>query len=203
MRQQLVDARGRLGGQPLEYVAQVGERVEPVHLGRLDQAHDRCGPFSRSQTAGKQPVGPAQRDRAGLILAPVVVQRGGAVLEVVRERGPAPQAVVDGARWPIRPTRGRAAGSTRRARRRRSGAQRASRARVSDRLNFLRGLTSGPAAHPGQPREGRRAVRIASDSIVCGTPQWARIGLPPTDGVRIHEADPHVAGRSRKAQEPR
>ena len=40
MRQQVVDAAVEVGGQPIEYVAQIGPGFEPVELGRLHQAHD-------------------------------------------------------------------------------------------------------------------------------------------------------------------
>lgn len=43
MRQQLLDAASRVRRQPLEYVLQLGVRIEVIHLCRTDQAHDRRG----------------------------------------------------------------------------------------------------------------------------------------------------------------
>lgn len=63
MRQELGDPAGRLCWQPLEYVAHVRVRVEPVELGRVDQAHDGGGAFASPQGAGEQPVLSPQRQR--------------------------------------------------------------------------------------------------------------------------------------------
>ena len=43
MRQQFLDAAGRVGRQALEHVLQVDVWIEVVHLRRTDQAHDRLG----------------------------------------------------------------------------------------------------------------------------------------------------------------
>ena len=49
MRQQLLDPAGRLRRQPCQHVLEVCIRVMPVELGRLNQAHHRCGTLSRPQ----------------------------------------------------------------------------------------------------------------------------------------------------------
>ena len=49
MRQEFGDAAGGLRRQPLEDVAHVGVGVDPVELGRVDQAHDCSGAFARAQ----------------------------------------------------------------------------------------------------------------------------------------------------------
>lgn len=93
--QQFVDAAGRLCRQPLEHIAQVGVRIDAVHLRRADQAHDRRGALAGAQTAGEQPVVAPERDRPDPVLDPVVVGRQVAIAEVARERRPALQAVID------------------------------------------------------------------------------------------------------------
>ena len=49
MRQQLADGADRLGRQALHDVLQVGMRLVPIELGRVDQAHDGSGPLARPQ----------------------------------------------------------------------------------------------------------------------------------------------------------
>ncbi len=48
MRQQFLDAAGRVGRQALEHVLQVDVWIEVVHLRRTDQAHDRRGTLARA-----------------------------------------------------------------------------------------------------------------------------------------------------------
>ena len=92
--QQLIDAAGLVRGQPRKNILEVGVGIVPAHTCRLDQAHHRRCPLARAQATGKQPVAPANRDRADLVLDPVVVHRQLSVIDEPRERLPAPQAVV-------------------------------------------------------------------------------------------------------------
>lgn len=62
MRQQLRDLAGRLHRQPLQHVSQVGIRVKPIELGRLDEADHGRSPLARAQAADEQPVLPPQRN---------------------------------------------------------------------------------------------------------------------------------------------
>jgi hypothetical protein len=95
MRQQLVDTAGRLRGQPLQDVFQVCVGIVSIELGRVHQAHHRRGASASTQGSGEQPVRASQRDRADLVLYPVVVRRQAPVVDVARQRRPAAQAVVD------------------------------------------------------------------------------------------------------------
>lgn len=45
MRQQFLDPTGRLRGQPLQHVLEVGVRIVAIDVGRVHQAHDGCGPL--------------------------------------------------------------------------------------------------------------------------------------------------------------
>ncbi len=49
MRQQFVDAAGRLGRQPLKHVLQVRAGFVPVDTRGVQQAHDGRRPFARAQ----------------------------------------------------------------------------------------------------------------------------------------------------------
>jgi len=73
MWQQFVDPAGRLCRQPFENVARIGVRIEVVHLGQADQAHDCRGAPSGAQAAGEQPAGSSESDRPDPVLDPVVV----------------------------------------------------------------------------------------------------------------------------------
>lgn len=95
MRQQLVDATGRLRGQAFEHVAQVGVGVMPIHSCRVDQAHDRSGPLPRTQAASEQSVIATDRDGPDQVFDAVIVRRQAAIVEVAGQRHPAPEAVVD------------------------------------------------------------------------------------------------------------
>jgi len=73
MRQEFLDATGRLSRQSFEYVFEIAIRIVAIELGGLDQAHDHGRTASCAQRAGEQPVGSSQRDRADSVLDPVVV----------------------------------------------------------------------------------------------------------------------------------
>lgn len=73
MRQQLFDPIVRMRGQACEYVLQVGVRVMPVHLRRLDQTHDGRRTSTRSLRASEQPILAPKGDGPDLVLDPVIV----------------------------------------------------------------------------------------------------------------------------------
>ena len=56
MRQQLLDPAVQLGRQPAENVLEVGKRVMPVELCRLQQAHHHCSTLPGQFTADEQPI---------------------------------------------------------------------------------------------------------------------------------------------------
>lgn len=97
MRQQLGKAAVWLAGQACEDVLQIGEGLVAIEACGLDETHDRCGTLAGTKRAGKQPVLATERDRPDLVLYPVVVDGHAPVIDVVRERGPALEAVIDGA----------------------------------------------------------------------------------------------------------
>ena len=82
--------------QTLQHITQVGPRVVPVHPCRLHQAHDDGGPLTCEFTAHELPGAASHRPRLDLPFQVVVVQRHGAVLQVLRECCPVDQHVVDG-----------------------------------------------------------------------------------------------------------
>lgn len=96
MRQQLTDTAVGPGRQPVHHILEIGIRIKAVELGRLDQAHDGSGSLPSPQAARKQPVLAAQRNRAHLVLDPVVVDRYPPILQEPGERRPAAQAVIHG-----------------------------------------------------------------------------------------------------------
>ena len=58
--QQLLDSAVELRRQPGENVLEVGPRVMPAQLGRLQQAHHHCGALAGQLTAYKKPVAPTK-----------------------------------------------------------------------------------------------------------------------------------------------
>lgn len=96
MRQQFVNAAGRLRGQALEDVAQIGVGIVAIEPRRVHKAHDGRSPLAGTQAAGEQPVIAPDGDRPDLVLDPVVVDRQFTVVDVARQRRPAVQAVADG-----------------------------------------------------------------------------------------------------------
>lgn len=56
VRQEFLELAGRLGGQALEHVGQVGVGIKVVELCRLDQGHDRGGALTGAEGSGKEPV---------------------------------------------------------------------------------------------------------------------------------------------------
>lgn len=75
MRQQLVDATGGVRRQAIQHVLEVGVGVVPVDAGRVQQAHDGRRPFACSQAASEEPIRSSDRDRADLVLDPIVGDR--------------------------------------------------------------------------------------------------------------------------------
>ena len=67
-----------------------------IEFGGLNQAHDRCRPFSGAQTARKEPILATCRNRPDAILDPVIVNRDQAVADIMDERKPAFETVIDG-----------------------------------------------------------------------------------------------------------
>lgn len=94
MRQQLANLTGLVRRQPLQHIAQVGMRIKPIELFRLDQAHDGGRTLASQQRACKQPVLAPNRNGAHLVLDPVVVDGQSAVVDEPRERLPALEAIV-------------------------------------------------------------------------------------------------------------
>jgi len=95
MRQQIADRTGLVSWKSCQHVLEVSIGIVTIELGRLDQAHDRRGSLARHQRFREQPVLPARRPRADLLLVQVVVDRQCGVAQVARECAPAVQAVVD------------------------------------------------------------------------------------------------------------
>src|SRR5664280_3930610 len=93
--QQLLDPTVQLRRQAREDVFQVGPRVVPVELGRLQQAHHHSGPLAGQLTADEQPIAPPEGPRPYSVLAVVIVQRHIAVEQEAPEPLPALQAVVN------------------------------------------------------------------------------------------------------------
>ena len=58
VRQQLLDPAVQLRGQSREHVFQVGPRLVPIELGRLQQAHHYRGALVGQLAADEQPVFP-------------------------------------------------------------------------------------------------------------------------------------------------
>jgi len=95
MRQQVFDPAGRVRRQPFEHVLEVRVGLVAVDAGRVQQAHDRGGPFSRAQAPCEQPVRPPECDRTDVVFDPVVRDRHLAIFDEASELTPAVQAVVD------------------------------------------------------------------------------------------------------------
>lgn len=95
MRQQFADVTVFGAWQPREHVGQPGMWITVVGFRRGEQAHDRRGAFARLLGAGEEPILPAQGDGPDRALDRVVVDRVTAIVQIARQRGPAPQGVVD------------------------------------------------------------------------------------------------------------
>lgn len=67
--QQLLDPAVQLRGQAREDVLQVGPRLVPVELGRLQQAHHYSGPLAGQLTADEQPIAPPEGPGSDPVLA--------------------------------------------------------------------------------------------------------------------------------------
>src|SRR5438067_527066 len=71
--QQFLDSAVRQRGQPHEHVCEVGPRVSPVELGRLQQAHRHGSSFTRQLAADEQPRLSSHGPRPDLVFEVVVV----------------------------------------------------------------------------------------------------------------------------------
>ena len=85
---QLLDPSVQLGRQPAENVLEVGKRVMPVELGRLQEAHHHHSAFAGQLAAYEHPVAPPQSPRPDLVLDVIVIHGHGAVTQELRERLP-------------------------------------------------------------------------------------------------------------------
>jgi hypothetical protein len=94
MRQQLRNITRPLRRQAREDVLQISIRIMPIEPRRLDQAHDRRRPFAAAQRTCKEPVFTTQRLRSDLVVAPIIVNGYGPVIEIARQRRPAFEAVI-------------------------------------------------------------------------------------------------------------
>src|SRR3954462_14154130 len=83
--QELVQAQGRVVGQPPQDVGQPGVWVNVIEFGRLDQSVDRrCTPPTRVR-AGEGPVPPSDGNAPDRSLGRIVGQADATVLKKVRE----------------------------------------------------------------------------------------------------------------------
>ena len=98
VRQQLVDAAGRVAVDAREHVAQVGPGLDAAEFGRLHQAHHDGCPLAGQLAANEQPVLRAKLPGLDQPFEVVVVDRHGPVAQAQRQRLPVVQAVVDGLR---------------------------------------------------------------------------------------------------------
>ncbi len=96
MRQQLPDPALRLSRQSGEDVLQIGEGLVAIEARGLDQAHDRRRPFASAQRPGKEPVLAPNGNRPDLVLDPVIIDRHVSIGQVMGQRRPALEGVVDG-----------------------------------------------------------------------------------------------------------
>lgn len=96
MRQQVLNAVGRVRRQPFQNIAQVGMRVQTIEFGRVHQAHDRRCTLTRTHRTHEQPIGPADRHRSDLLFEMIIVDCEPAVIHITNQGRPAFQAVVQG-----------------------------------------------------------------------------------------------------------
>lgn len=95
MREQFPDPACRLGGQPLKDIPEIAQRIMPIELRRLDQAHHRGSAMSGTQRPGEEPVGSSKGNRADAVFHPVVVNGQITVVDVADQRRPATKTVVN------------------------------------------------------------------------------------------------------------
>ena len=96
MRQQLPDPTLWLSRQAGEDILQVGVGLMSIQARRLDQAHDRRCALAGAQRTRKEPVLAADGNRPDLVLDPVVIDGGVSIRQVMGQRRPALERVVDG-----------------------------------------------------------------------------------------------------------
>ena len=82
-------------GNPADDMAQVSLRIEPVELGRADQAVDRRRTLAPCVRTRKEEIFPAQGDRAQRPFGGVVVDLDVPIGGVARERRPAGEPEFD------------------------------------------------------------------------------------------------------------
>ena len=98
--QQLFDSAVQLRRQPGKHVLEIGPRLVPIELGRLQQAHHHRSALARELAADEEPIAPPQGPRPDPVLDMVVVDRHLTVEQVPTQPDPVVQAVVDGlGRW--------------------------------------------------------------------------------------------------------
>ena len=73
VRQQLFDSAVQLRGQPGEHGLEIGPRLAPIELGRLQQAHHHRSALAGQLAADEQPIAPAKGPGPNPVLDMVVV----------------------------------------------------------------------------------------------------------------------------------
>src|SRR5438067_36230 len=91
--QELVDALGRVGGEPREDVAQPCLGVETIELGGLGQRVDGGGALAAIVGTCEQPILAAEGDGADCPLGCVVVDLDAAVVAVAGELRPSAEGI--------------------------------------------------------------------------------------------------------------
>ena len=98
MRQQFPDPALGLSRQAGEDILQIGVGLVPVETGRPDQAQDRRRALAGAQRTGKEPVLAPEGNWPDLVLDPVVIDGDVSICQVMGQRRPAFEGVVDGLR---------------------------------------------------------------------------------------------------------
>ena len=83
--QQLLDPAVQLRRQPGQHVLELGPRLVPIELGRLQQAHHHRSALTRQLAADEKPIAPAQSPGPNSVLEVVVVDRHLTVQQVSPE----------------------------------------------------------------------------------------------------------------------
>ena len=88
MRQQLINPAVQLGRQPGEHILEVGIRVMPAQLDRLQQAHHDRSALTGQLTAHEEPIFATYRPGPHLVLDVVVIDRHSPVVQKAEYSGP-------------------------------------------------------------------------------------------------------------------
>src|SRR5882672_10889044 len=95
-RQQLVDALDRMACDDLgEYVAQIGLRIDAVHLAGFDERGNDRPVLATAVGAGEEVVLAAERDRTDRTLDDIGIDLDAAVIEEAGKALPARERVAD------------------------------------------------------------------------------------------------------------